>query len=426
MSGGTDGGVDAIWCGELELSAATMKTDSLARSSAQVVRVLVRLHGEPLGYVSLPVSAERTALRERCEQRARDDFGPAIVAHLLAEGISWSGGDIPAAASTCPMRSTAEELVSIVIATRDRADHLSHCLESLADLDYPNLEFLVVDNGPSDDRTRDLVQRRAAADPRLRYLHAETAGVSRARNLGLTQARGTYVAFTDDDVRVDRGWAAGIVRGFGGSAMVGAVTGLVATASLDSAPERFFDARTPWWSTRCTPDLFCRSEPDGRGPLFPFSPGIFGTGANMAVRRDLFIAIGGFDPALGPGTKPRGGEDLDVFLRILQSGWCLAYEPSALVWHHHRADWAALTSQMFGYGSGLTACFAKVLCTPGVRRDFLRRLPGMLGHAGSRGERPDLRSDVPVPPRAVRWQERRGLLLGPWLYARARREQRAV
>jgi GT2 family glycosyltransferase len=80
-------------------------------------------------------------------------------------------------------------------------------------------------------------------------------------------------------------------------------------------------------------------------------PGMFGTGANMAYRRQLFSQIGGFDPALDVGTATNGGGDLEMFYRILKEGQVLVYEPAAIVRHRHRRDYAVLKKQITNNGS---------------------------------------------------------------------------
>src|SRR6202008_2608445 len=67
--------------------------------------------------------------------------------------------------------------------------------------------------------------------------------------------------------------------------------------------------------------------------LFPFRVGVYGSGANLAIRADRYWALGGFDEALGTGTAARGGEDLDLFLRLILAGQPLVYEPAAYLRH---------------------------------------------------------------------------------------------
>jgi hypothetical protein len=116
------------------------------------------------------------------------------------------------------------------------------------------------------------------------------------------------------------------------------------------------------------------ADPPADQPLFPFQVGRFGTGANFAVKRDRVLQLGGFDEALGAGTASQGGEDLDLFFRVLTAGDALATEPAAIVWHRHRSDNEALLVQARGYGLGLGAWLTKVVLDPPHRRLAIRVL----------------------------------------------------
>lgn len=411
----------STWCGELELSGQGELTGVVERGPQHArVRALVRLHGEPLGYLTVGVRPGEDPLEAILDQ-SRERFRDEVDAHLRAEDASPWEGDRPAGRSSwCANTVEPAGLVSVVVGTRNRSESLSMCLEKLARLRYSELEFVIVDNAPSDSSTRRVVEAIAVRDPRFRYALEPKPGLSQARNCGLAHAHGRYVAFTDDDVIVDEGWIDGLIRGFARFPRVACVTGLVASATLDSPAEEYFESRTPLWSTRCHADLFCASNPQGRGPLFPYSPGLYGTGASMAFDREVLDELGGFDLALGAGTKTRGGEDLDIFLRVMESGRCIAYEAAAVVWHHHRADWTSLERQMFGYGSGLTASLTKFLLRRHSRWQLLRRVPfGLMKLRGSRSI-DEAANDAVRPPARVVWQERLGLLAGPYLYLRAR------
>ena len=91
---------------------------------------------------------------------------------------------------------SARSLVSVVIATRNRAEMLRESLHSVLCQTYRRLEVLVIDDGSEDD-TEDVVA--SLADPRLRYLRQEHAGISAARNLGTESATGDWIAVHDDD-----------------------------------------------------------------------------------------------------------------------------------------------------------------------------------------------------------------------------------
>lgn len=386
-----------VWCCEIELSGDGPPVSPVPARDESRARVLVRLHGEPLGYLTLPRGAD-------VRRAALSEFGDAAVAG-------------PAGEDPCG------DLVSVVVCTRDRGEALAGCLDRLAAVDYPAVEFVIVDNAPSDGTAALLVKQYATVDERFRYVLEPRPGLSRARNAGLAAAHGRYVAYTDDDVSVDSRWVHGLVRGFRRRADVACVTGLVCTAAIRTPAEAYFDARLASWSARLEPQLFDLSTGDRHGVLYPFAAGLFGTGASFAFDRERLAGLGGFDEALGAGTLTRGGEDLDIFVRVLLAGGAIAYEPAALVWHHHRADDGALLHQMYGYGTGLTAYLTKLLTHRATRTELLRRLPaGLVRIAEIRRRTADrLGGGVAAPPGALR-RELAGYLAGPVLYARARRE----
>jgi GT2 family glycosyltransferase len=418
-----EGAGTALWCGELELAGGSAVTGVRPYAGQPRARVLLRLHGDPVGYLDVPSTGSGPDAAE-VARVGQERHAAAIAAHLAGEGVAWTPGDaVPAAAAGCPGLFTSDTEVTVVVCTRDRGPALAECLDRLAALTHPHLELLVVDNAPSDDSTRRVVESFAARDPRFRHVVEPRPGLSCARNRGLAEARGAVIAYTDDDVAVDPGWVQGLLRGFARRADVGCVTGLVATAGIDTGEEAYFDARAASWSTRCEPELYDLAGDARDDALYPYSAGIFGTGANFAFDTAMLRELGGFDEALGAGAPTRGGEDLDVFVRVLRAGRALAYEPAALVWHHHRADPDALLRQLYGYGTGLTAYLTKCLLQRDVRRDVLRRVPRGLARIVRIRQATDERLAAGVSaPQGALASEMRGYLAGPALYLRARRE----
>lgn len=95
-------------------------------------------------------------------------------------------------------------LVSVITATYNMATHIAETMQAILAQDYDHLEAIVIDDGSTDDTPRVLEPFRA--DPRVRVVHQENAGQTRAKNRGLEEARGEFVAFCDaDDVwRTDK------------------------------------------------------------------------------------------------------------------------------------------------------------------------------------------------------------------------------
>ncbi|MEA2038285.1 MAG: glycosyltransferase, partial [Thermodesulfobacteriota bacterium] len=96
--------------------------------------------------------------------------------------------------------------------------------------------------------------------------------------------------------------------------------------------------------------------------------GDLGTGANMAFRRSVFDAIGGFDPALDMGTATCGGGDLEMFFRVIQEGFTLVYEPGAIVKHIHRREYKELKTQIRSWGTAFVSYLIRsAIAYPGAR-----------------------------------------------------------
>jgi GT2 family glycosyltransferase len=308
-----------------------------------------------------------------------------------------------------------DALVSVVVCTRDRPEGLATCLASIQASTHPHVEIVVVDNAPSSGATAEVVARLGARDKRVRYVVEPRPGLSRARNRGVREARGEIVAFTDDDATVEPSWVDGIVRGFRRDASVGCVTGPVPAADLTGEAQQQFERRVSWSASDGAVLFDLQHPPDG-APLFPYAAGQFGTGANMALRRAALEDTGPFDEALGAGSRARGGEDLDMFVRVLRSGWAIAHEPSAVVWHAHRADPGDLRDQLRGYGVGLTAYLTKHLTSPRAALGILRRLPRGLRHGHEL-----LHRNASTPQgRRLRWAEATGMAYGPLAYVLGR------
>ncbi|MDG9708128.1 glycosyltransferase [Streptomyces sp. DH10] len=395
------------------------------------VFVLVRQGGRPVGTLLARVP-EGADAKSVLAARARAECAPAPAP---ARGPGATGG--PAEAGEAGAPGEAGELgeppyTSVVIATRERAGQLARALDSLLAQDHPRFEIVVVDNAPVTNETRELVERKYAE--RVRYVCEPVPGLAVAHNTGLAAVRGEVVAFTDDDVVADPRWLTELTAPFAADPGLGCSTGLILPARLTTPAQVLLESHGGF-AKGFTPRTYDPARPPGDEPLFPFTAGRFGSGANMAFRTAVLREVGGFDPATGAGTAARGGDDLYGFVRVLTQGHRLRYTPHALVWHHHRETWRDLETQAYGYGAGLTAYLTAVLVNrPALLPAFLARLPRGLAHArtltavreteggGAPGDH-DVRTH-PWPRRLSRLQ-RRGMVYGPVGYLRARRALRA-
>lgn len=140
----------------------------------------------------------------------------------------------------------------------------------------------------------------------------------------------------------------------------------------------------------------------------------------VALRASTFAELGGFDPALGPGTATHAGEDLDLCRRVYLSGAAVVYHPAAIVRHHHREDGGQLRDQIFGYGVGLTAALTKLIVTqPRHLAGFAARIPAAAHMLFASDSKKNAALPVDFPAELLR-AERIGMLLGPLRYLRSR------
>lgn len=391
-------------------------TCTVARDTA--VMALVRLHTHPLGVVGVHIPAGGD-LQSYVRQAAQAELAPEIAEHERRDqaGEDPLGDPVPYCLRTRHAALADPPFISVIIGTRERPAELARCLASLAAVDYPRFEVLVVDNDPESDATRHVAEQ--AAGP-VRYLCSKRRGVAVAHNLGAAEANGRILAFTDDDVVLDRYWLAAIAEAFA-DWRVGCVTGLIMPGELDTREQAMLERRGGYAKgfTRKIFETGADTRTDDSDRLFPFTAGRMGSGANMAFDADLLAQLHGFDPALGPGTVARAGEDLLALFRAAAAGRRVVYQPDAIVWHHHKRDPGALKAQALGYGIGLGAYLTSALVhEPRLVPAFLRLVPRGVGYA-LRQSRTD-HDDPDAWPTQLAALERRGLVLGPAAYARSR------
>jgi glycosyltransferase involved in cell wall biosynthesis len=327
--------------------------------------------------------------------------------------------------AACDEVRTRARPATVVVATRERPTALGRCLNSLLELDYPEYEIVVVDNAPSTSATRELVTGDLFRS-RVKYVREPQAGLAAAHNRGLAEVSGAFVAFTDDDVTVDSRWLLELARGFELAEGVACVTGLIVPAELETRAQLV--AEQLWGFNKGFREQIFDRETDRGDPLYPYTAGTFGSGANMAFDTAVLRRLGGFDAATGAGTVARGGDDLCAFFTVISSGHRLVYNPAALLWHAHHADYAALERQAYGYGVGLTAFLTKAVVDRPERLFELAWLSrhGLARVLDPRGGRTAVSSgEVELDwPAGLARAERRGMLYGPAAYLRSRRRTR--
>ncbi len=261
--------------------------------------------------------------------------------------------------------------ITVVLCTYNRFESLASALNSAAALLLPESlewEILVVDNN-SNDRTREVVGEFCKRYPsRFRYLFEPQQGKSHALNSGIREARGSILAFMDDDVTVEPTWLQSLTSGLN-------------TGEWSGAGGRILPARSfaqPRWLPLRGPNnlggilaLFDLGEKAGELDRSPI-------GTNMAFRKEIFQKYGGFRTDMGPrpGSEIRN-EDTEFGRRVIAAGERLRYEPAAIV--YHAMPESRLTKEYFlafAFDTGRTM-IREVGCRPdiwGIPRPYLSLL----------------------------------------------------
>jgi GT2 family glycosyltransferase len=382
--------------------------------------LLVRLHGEPLGTVTVPVSGDR--VDHSSHERIHSQLAARIRDHRAAdESLD------PTMGVTCRANarrgSTRRPSVAVVVPTCNRLSTLLPCLDAILRSSVTPDEVIVVENRPVGSAVAAELAARHGGDSRVRYVEEPRPGVSWARNRGLAEVRSEIVAFVDDDVIVDRDWLACIALAFTENPDAACVTGLILPVELEW-PAQLWIEQYGGFSKGFERIVFDegRKEVD---PLYPYSCGRFGSGANAALRADVARELGGFDIALGGGAGVNTGEDIDLFLRLMLSGHTLVYEPAALVWHRNRRSLGELRHQLFHYGRGLAAVMTKQLLGGPQRGEMVRRIPAGLSYLLSPGSHKNQHRGRDYP-RHLAALELLGMVTGPPAYVRSRRRSGAL
>lgn len=234
--------------------------------------------------------------------------------------------------------------ISVAICTYNRARLLPRALDSLLSQKLPadRFEILVVDNG-STDNTWDIVAAYKARKQNIRYIYEPILGIARARNRAISETSGKFIAFLDDDARATEKWLVRHAQAWqaGYQAVVGRV-------ELD------WQGKRPDWLLSEHETLLARYNYGTQDCDLPHNAHLITTNASFSI--SLLRSLQGFDESLGHrGRVLVGGEDNDLFYRIVARGISVRYLASAVVMHSVAAErltewW--LIGRMFWEGMG--------------------------------------------------------------------------
>jgi O-antigen biosynthesis protein len=239
--------------------------------------------------------------------------------------------------------------VSVVVCAYNAERTMEACLASLETLDYPDYEVIVVNDG-SKDRTLEISERFASPHPNppphagegrvgafCRIISQPNKGLSVARNVGAEAATGEIVAYTDSDCVADPDWLTYLVARM--------ETGNLAACGGPNFPPP---------EDALVPAAVAVSPGGPTHVLISDEVAEHIAGCNMAFRREVLLALGGFDP-----TYRAAGDDVDICWRFQDAGYVIGFSPAAVVWHFRRNTVRAYINQQRGYGKAEALVYAK-------------------------------------------------------------------
>jgi len=219
--------------------------------------------------------------------------------------MNGSGSTHRRLADTHGTTSMSQILVSVILPTCNRAGLLQRCLRSLTAQDFPqdHFEIIIVDDGSTDGTREDVKKIMQGIDrPVIRYIYQSRGGPGAARNAGIRDAHGDILAFTEDDVVVEKDWLRNALPYFEDKT-IGGVEGL----TLEEGGGRLLSL----------PSLYHGYIP-----------------CNIFYRKEVVQTIGGFDSQFfDPALQLYFREDGDLGFRVLKSGWRIVFAENVRVSH---------------------------------------------------------------------------------------------
>ncbi len=221
---------------------------------------------------------------------------------------------------------------SIIIPTYNRPEKLTNCLQSLTKLNYKkdNFEVIIVDDGSTTSYESTVTPFQKQLN--IKFIRQDNSGPGNARNRGVTEAKGQYLAFTDDDCQPAPNWLSAFADAFRQYPYC-----LLGGHTINQLNDNIYSSA----SQQLIDYLYSYYNKD------PHQATFF-TGNNFAISKHLFEKIGGFDITFYLGA----GEDREFCDRTLNQGYQMIYIKQAIIYHAHQLTFSKYMKQHFNYGRG--------------------------------------------------------------------------
>ncbi len=244
-------------------------------------------------------------------------------------------------------------MITVAIVVRNGEETIGRTLDSIFSGQFHPDEVLVID-GLSEDGTLDVVKN-YALKYNIRIVSNPQRKIAFGRNIALREAQGDIIAYTDADCIVDQTWLIRIYQRFEEDPELAGCGGRMLPLPPRNKLERFAGRVFLEEIMRYDNHLRYCDQPSVAGALIT---------ANSAYRREILLEIGGFDEWFG-----NYGEDIDLYWRLIKSGYRLLYDPDIVVYHRFPHTLGKLLRKHFGFGIASSRLAKKHL--GGMRVDWM-------------------------------------------------------
>jgi len=250
-------------------------------------------------------------------------------------------------------------MISVIIAVKNGERTIKKCLGSVFGLRYHNFEVIVVNDG-STDSTKEIlstfkIRNLENKDVAWQVIDTSGLGPSEARNLGVKQANGEYVVFTDADCMVAPSWLNELMKGFElipGSSFINPQTPVrdlklvVGVGGLQLSPEddtSFGRMLGGFLSTIGFITDYIKPKYSALSKRY-MQETSHNPSCNVMYKKEIFEKTGGFLKGMWPG------EDVEFDYRLKKAGYILLFNPGAVVFHYRCENLRKFRKMMLNYG----------------------------------------------------------------------------
>jgi glycosyltransferase involved in cell wall biosynthesis len=216
--------------------------------------------------------------------------------------------------------------ISVIICTYNRSNYLKKSLNSLINqtLNENDYEILVIDNASTDD-SKEIVENFSSIK-NLKYIVEPILGVSQARNTGINNSKGEYVAFIDDDAIASPQWLEKILEIFR--------TFTPSPGCIGGKIDLIFEAPKPKWLSDEMSSYLSKLDLSGQS-LVLNNKDLFLYSCNFALPKNVLDEIGGFNITIGrKGDSLVSGGDILVQKEVQKKGYLCLYHPEIYIQHY--------------------------------------------------------------------------------------------